>query len=231
MKRLFWIFFVLTGCVNSIDPDPSSLGINYFPLQTGDYYVYNITTINFNLNGSIDSLEFLLKEEVVDSFPSTDEQGFTFVINRYKKDVSDPDWTFEEVVSARATIKTTVVTEGNTDFIKLVYPVQEGLRWDGNSLNDLEPDEYEIRMLSHPFTVDSITFANTVHVFHADLLDPAKISADDYRVEVFAEDIGLVFKETIIKEYCDYSAGGPCSEPTVLLGYEYEQKLIEFGKG
>ena len=137
---------------------------------------------------------------------------------------------FEAALSSRSTFRTIVANEGNTAYVKLTFPMQEGLTWDGNSLNDLEPDSYEIRMLNHPFKVDSITFANTVHVFQADLLDPAKISADDYRVEVYADSIGLVFKEIIQKEYCDYSAGGPCSEPTVLTGFEYEQKLIEFGK-
>ena len=230
MKRLVWIFFVLGGCVSTIDPDPAGLGLMYFPLQTGDYFIYRAKRINFNLDGSLDSIEYLLKEVVVDSFPSTDNQGFTFVINRHKKGLNDPLWVLSTVVSARTNLKTMVFNEDNAAYIKLAFPMQEGLTWDGNSLNDFEPDAYEIRMLSHPFKVDSITFANTVHVFQADLLDPAKISADDYRVEVYAENIGLVFKESIIKEYCYYSAGGPCSEPTVLQGFEYEQQLIEFGK-
>jgi hypothetical protein len=230
MKKFGILLIVLSGCVSSIEPDPGSLGLNYYPLQVGSYQIFHINSKIFNLDGSVDTVTYLMKEVVVDSFPGSDQDSYTYVINRYKKGINEPEWVIEEVVSARINFKTMVLTENSTAYVKLVFPMQEDLGWDGNSLNDLEPETYRIRMLSQPFTVDSVTFANTVHVFQADLLDPAQISQDDYRFEVFADDVGLVYKQKIVKEYCDYLSSGICSEPTVLSGLEYEQKLMEFGK-
>ena len=230
MRKLGIFLLILSGCVSSIEPDPNTLGLNYYPLQTGDYRVYNTKSKNFNLDGTIDSVEYLLKEVVVDSFPGNDQDSYIYVINRYKKGLNETDWLIDEAVSARINLRTMVLTENNAAFVKLAFPMEEALTWDGNSLNDLEPEDYEMRMLSHPFTVDSITFANTVYVFHVDIRDPVQISNDDYRLEVFADGVGLVYKQKILKEWCDYVTSGACSEPTVLSGLEYEQKLIEFGK-
>ena len=85
MKKLTWLLFLLGGCVSSVEPDPSRLGVNFYPLQTGSYFIYQSKLVDFNLNGTIDSTIFFLREEIVDSFPSTDNEGYTFVINQYKK--------------------------------------------------------------------------------------------------------------------------------------------------
>ena len=120
--------------------------------------------------------------------------------------------------------------EDNVPVVSVVYPMSEGLTWDANAKNSLPTDSYELENLGHPFKVDSITFVNTVQVTQEDLRDPIMISNDDYRIEVYADLVGLIYKQQVSIQWCGPSTGPSCSETRPLSGYELEQKLIEFGK-
>jgi len=223
---LLIIAFMYTGCANkTVEPDFSEFGFEYYPLHVGAYSVYYTQVIHYKLDGSTDTLRYLVKEVVEDSIIYTDG-SLRFLLGRYSAAIGSNNWQKDSLWAVNSTNATVVVSEANLDFIKLAFPVFENKQWDGNALNSRDREDYIINELGKPYSYDTLTYANTLTVVHADFLDPVKITKDDYRVEVFAANIGLIYKINLKIKYCS-----SCIENGKIEdGIVFEQKLIEFGK-
>ena len=196
----------------------------------GDFHIFSVGVKSYNSDGSSDSSGYYLKEVIFDSLFIESENLTQFSINRFKKDAIEDDWAYFETISQRQSIRSLITVVDNIPVISVVYPMSEGLTWDANSQNSLPADNFEIENLGHPFMVDSVTFVNSMQVTQEDLRDPIMISSDDYRIEVYADMVGLVYKQTIKIQWCGPSNQPSCSQVTPIGGFELEQKLIEFGE-
>ena len=226
MRSLFLaIVLLISGCSSTKEPDFSILGEEFIPLKKGDFYIFFIAEKTFNTDGSADSVGYFLREEVGEGFTTSDERYVSYSINRFKKSSIEDSWSYFETISRRKNQFHVAELEGNIPVIAFSFPVGEGRRWDGNSQNDLSLDYFEQRDLGHPFTVDSLIFANTVHVIREDLLDPLCIR-DDYRFEVYAENVGMVYRRFRQVRYVVDDGVERC---TVETGKDIEQKLVSFG--
>jgi len=219
-------FLVTTACNDLLPPQPEVLGYVYFPLQTGTYKVYDVTVINYNIDGSTDTINYQLQEIIADS--SIVGEEISYRLDRYRRADATEAWVIDSVWSARRNTYQGVVVEHNIPIIKLSFPLAEDKRWDGNALNAIDFDEYKIKNLGSTFQVNGIDYANSLEMFVADQLDPLQITSDDYHVEVFSSGVGLVYKQKINKKYCNPI---DCPEPGVIEeGKAYEQKLVEVGE-
>lgn len=231
---LNWVFIPMTamlflaGCSETLEPDPSKFGYEYYPLAIGDYKIYHTTGIRYNLNGTIDTTQYLVKELVEDLIENVDGT-FRLTLGRYSADIGSNDWSKDSLWAVFIDESKVVVSEANVDFIKLVFPVKENIEWDGNAINSKEFEFYKIKEIGKSYTYyvlsDTLSYNNSLSV-EIDLLDPAKITSDKYDLEVFADDIGLVHKLNIKINYCS------SCKPEIKIedGFIFEQKLMEFGK-
>lgn len=225
--NLLSLALVLLGCTKTIEPNLSNFGYDYYPIEKGQYRVYYTRLITYNLDGSIDTTNYLTKEVVEDNVTYLDGSE-RMLLGRYSADLGTNNWKKDSLWSVYATTTNIVVSEAILDYIKLAFPVKEGLSWDGNALNGLEEEQYELTSLGNTYAYDTLSYTSTLTVVHADLIDPAKLTKDDYRIEVYAKDVGLVHKLNKKINYCDPTR---CSENGIIDdGIIFEQKLIEFGK-
>lgn len=219
----FYALFV--GCTNTVEPNFADFGFEYYPTTIGDYRVYHTSTIRYNLNGTIDSATYLVKEVAEDSITYADGTS-KIVLGRYSADIGTNDWQKDSLWAVLIDHAKVVVSEANVDFIKLVFPKSNGKEWDGNGLNSAESEFYKMEEIGTSYGYDTLTYENTLTVIHKDLVDPVKITADDYRIEVFAANVGLIHKLNIKLNYCS-----SCVENGKIDdGFIFEQKLIEIGK-
>jgi hypothetical protein len=116
----FCFVLFLTGACNSGD-DPITSDDQYFPLQTGMYQIYDVDEIRYEL-GIAETLHYELKTVVADSFKNA-AGTYTYVINRSKKDVGQTQWETLETWSAYSGKREVVVSEGNTPFVVLTFPL------------------------------------------------------------------------------------------------------------
>jgi len=182
--------------------------------------------INYNPDGSSDTTDYQLKEEVVDSITVADET--TYRLNRYRRENEFQPWAIDLVWSARINTYQAIIVENNIPIIKLSFPVKEDRRWDGNAMNAREFDEFKMVNVDTSFLVDDQEYPNSLEMFKEDLIDPLQITNDNYHMEVFSKGTGLIYKLDIDKKYCNPV---DCAEPGIILeGKVVEQKLIEFGK-
>lgn len=216
---------LLIGCqTTTLDPADVRLGFNYFPLETGQYRLYDVEDIRYKITGEIDTVRLQMKEVVADSFLLNNT--YSYVLERFSRKTSSNTWQLDSVWSVRKNARNVIVTESNVPYVKLVFPVQEGKVWNGNAYNTNGDEMYKMSNIDEQFSAGETSYENTLTVTHFDNNDI--IISLDRRMEVFGRDIGLVYKETLQLEYC--TEVNCIGEGIIEIGKKYRQRLVDYGK-
>lgn len=213
----------MPGCDGDAS-QPLELGLDYFPLDAGTYQVFQVEETRYQGIGDPVTEVYQIKVQVKDSFPNADGT-FTYVLARSKRAAPTDTWENFETWSARISNQELVVNEGNTSFVKLVFPLRNGLTWDGNKFNGRGEDEYIITSFGVPATVNGTTFEETLTVSQE--MNGDVIVFLDERREVYAKNVGLIKRESRQLSYCteDHCRG----QQQIESGSEFSYELIEYG--
>lgn len=241
-KGLIMVALLFAGACSS-DGNLKPTDQLYFPLQVGKYWIYDveetsILRLNCNDNGeTISTYELLVS--VTDSFPNP-EGGYSYTMLRSTRANSSQAWSSVATWTSKIVKSQIISNESNINYIKLVFPVYDGLQWNGNLLNSevqmngLVEDTYKVLATRKPFTTSlGKTFDNTVTVVQND--DQKSILSRDTRNEVYAFNVGLVYKESYLLNYFkDSDERSPnfiCyAKNRTQQGFILKQTLKEFGK-
>lgn len=229
MTRRIYISLILAVCLacqsdeNALDP--SRPGYNFFPLKVGAWNVYDVKEITYASQTGT-TANFQLRTEVVDSFMNQ-AGGITYILYEWERESSADEWEFVRTLNSQRTGTQGVLTEGNTPFLKLSFPLQAGKTWDGNALNTLQDDEYEMDSLFHEYvTAAGETIAETLTVIQEDNEDFTVNLIR--RFEIYGWDIGVVYREETDLNYCIEE---DCiGQQIVESGREFRQSLVEYGQ-
>ena len=217
---------VMIGCNGLAPPEPERLGYAYFPLTVGDFRIYQAQTINYNLDGTSDTVNYQLMEVVADSTITGNETSYR--LDRFRRANATQPWEIDSVWAARRNAYQAIVVEHNVPIIKLSFPLAEDRRWDGNAMNSRESDEFKIRNFGATYQMDGQDYPNSLEMVKEDLLDPLQITNDNYHIEVFSKGVGLIHRLDIDKKYCNPV---DCQDPGIIeQGRVYEQKLLQIGR-
>ncbi len=234
---LFCLFMIvlLMGCAEdeSIVIERDS---DFFPLAVGNYHLYQVNETQYTpLDPPVD-LIYDLMLSVVDSFENT-SGGITYVINRSRKDEGQNSFSYLDTWSARVELSQIVVNEGNIPFVRLAFPLVKGKQWNGNALNILGGEQscganptfscdiYKIENEEVPFELNGEILTETIDVLQNNNTD--LIVKKDVRKEIYARNIGLVYKESTILEFC--TVGDCIGQQQIERGMILKQTLIEYG--
>ncbi|WNB16875.1 hypothetical protein [Marivirga arenosa] len=194
---LFSLFLILASCENStVAPNKEILGLQFFPLNVNESELYSVEEINYNNDGSIDTLRYQIQDEWVDSISLQNRiklEGY-----RYKLDQAGNKEILSSIVKERSD-KLASFKIGNSEEVKLSFPVSEGKSWNGLP-QEFEEDEFEIFKAFQPYELGDQTFESTVQVIQEDNQD--SVSNYDQRIEVYAASLGLIYKVSSQLEFC-----------------------------
>ena len=213
------------GCDSAIEIDPADTGQTFYPLSTGDHREYEVTQIKYSILKLPDTLRYFLKEEVGESYINQ-TGSTTFTLTRYKRSNDTLAWEMDSVWSVIKSETNVVVTENNIPYVKLIFPVLDQKQWDGNAFNIFEKELYSYENIYQPFSSGNMDYNSTIKVIQSYNQDP--IVRWDVRSEIYAENIGLIYKETIILYYC---TDNEClGQQIIEKGMDFKQELIGYGK-
>lgn len=204
---------------------PVSPGYDYFPLETGHYVIYDVDERQYSLHATaVAQRTYQLKEVVGAAYADVTGQPAHRLL-RYRRLAEDQPWQADSVWSARRVEDEAIRTENGVDFVRLKFPPGDRLRWDGNRRNAIGRDDYELRNSGQPYRVLDKQFAETVTVVAQQ--DSTLLSLDK-RLEVYARQVGLVYKERTQLQYC---ASTPACIGTYQIDYGTRQmyRLRSFG--
>ena len=203
---------------------PIDFGYNYFPDDIGRYIIYEVDSIAYDDQiHTPDTTKYLLKEVIASISPDNSGRP-TMRIERFYKmyqqgvPYDSIAWTGPRVWMANKTSTTVERKEENNIYLKLIFPVRESKKWNGNTYNTLGEKIYEFTSVDKPETFGTLNFDSVALVTQS--FDDNFIQHFDER-EKYARNVGLVYK----KRDSIYWGGGPDS-----VGFAYTQRIIGYGK-
>ena len=219
------------GCISDDMPAPAlpTAGPDYFPLSVNRYAIYDVEDIRYTLRDGADTSRYQLREWVADSLIGEGGE-IIYSLLRYTRNSVADQWQLDSIWTARKNQARVVVVENNVPFLKLVFPFQEGLQWDGNLLNSTWPQTYTL-------TATDTTLRREIGTDLDSLLDNSQtviqrdlqtLVNDSVLLETYGEQVGLIFKKSLILQYC---ADEDCiGQQKIESGRSYRQTLVAYGK-
>ncbi|MER2998162.1 hypothetical protein [Pontibacter populi] len=233
---LCWILlaFVVVSCDKSyVTPDPVARGLNFYPLEVGDYRIYDVTDIKYQHNVPTE-LNFQMREWVADSFMDQ-TNTLTYKIIRSIRANAESEWEDDSVMTVTKNHNMVTLTKDNTKYVKMVFPVEEGKTWHHDAFNDRYDSDLTDKELStyvdldQPFSHADLQFDQTLTVLQQGIFVSPSLGKDE-RKEVYARNVGLIYRLFNRQKYEPCSDCPDETEPYILDGHERHEVLIEHGK-
>ncbi len=231
-RHFLWaLVAIMTSC--GADDTPRIADQSYFPLQKGMFHLYDVTETVYTL-GNPTTYTYELKTIVSDSFLNG-QQNFTYVINRFRRSNENETWQPLDTWHTYKTEREVVVSEGNTPFVVLTFPLAAKSRWNGNRYNTIinpttktNEDLYTLERRDDQAILDNgSTVKNCIVINQED--NQEFIVFLDQRKEIYAAGIGLVQKEKTGLSYCNDQDRDCIGKQIVDEGIIYKQVLREYG--
>lgn len=229
--RIYWIFALATlisgACSNPRETsDPHQLGYQYYPIEVGTYRIYDVVDVHFPFIGDSDTTRYELKE-LIQGIHRAEREDTTFYLQRFSRSYGEETWQLDSTWTVRKNPRNIVVVENNIPVIKLIFPVSVGASWDSNAMNAEESAPYVISSLGTAFRKDELSSENTLHVVEENNMDT--VINERYREAIYAENIGLIYKEARFIDYC--ATNVEClGEGIIEGGSKITYTLKEYGK-
>ncbi|NNC83205.1 MAG: hypothetical protein HKN79_06480 [Flavobacteriales bacterium] len=193
-QRAIWIIALAALGWSACESDDVLIdpGFDYFPVERGRYVDYEVDSIYHDVPSGIQDTFHFYVRELIDTTYFDAESRPTNRIERYYKEELADDWTIRDVWVANRTNSTGEKVEENVRFVKMVFPVEPDVMWDGNAQNTMDTWDYSYDDLFNPKTIGDTTYASTVTIIQRDVEN--LIQSEQAR-EIYAQGVGMVYKE------------------------------------
>ncbi len=196
-----------------VDLSGIQTGQEFFPLEVGKYITYNVDSTYYDdFKKVTDFAQVQMRYENVDSFRDA-EGRLSYRINvLWRKKDGDP-YALNFVIYATRTSTGLEYIEKNTRFLKLIFPVEEGKSWNGNTFipfEDPKNEQYNNSKWNYVYAKKGASFdpgnnlyETTVTVNEIDDkvndpdVDSTAYAYRNYSQEIYAFKVGLVYRERI----------------------------------
>ena len=211
------LIFLVFSCSKS-DTDVQEFGYDYYPVIKGKYVVYNVEELIYNdFDNSIDTNIFQLKE-LMDS-ATKDIEGRSIVqLKRFTRVSDTLEWEFTESWFFYKGSERLEITEGNTVFVKMAFPLRRSKSWDGNARNTLDTENYTVLNLDLKIVMGTDVFDKTTRINHRSNVN---LIEEQVKEEVYAADVGLIELRDIDLKYD--------IDGEIFSGFSYSQTYLEHG--
>ena len=223
-------FFVLWSFVSCKTEEPCDCitppqsGKDFFYPLLGQAIVYDVQETQYALTSVPTIKNYQIKEVFTSSSIDTDGKD-ALRIERFRRENDTQKWAIDSVFLAKKEISKALKTENNVTYVKLIFPVSEGLTWNGNVYNSLGNDTYELKKLNQSFQTNGQNFPKTLTVIQQNdstLVDLKR------RIEVYALGIGVIYQEKINVSYCN--SGDCLGKGKIDFGTKCILKINSYGQ-
>lgn len=239
MKKFRGCVLSLLAILTIFACNKQSPGINtapvsdYMPMQVGKYVHYRLDSMRFIDFGQRDTIVSYEAKDVVDGELTDNTGRQTFRVIRYLRDIAstdENDYIATLTYFVTPTRESIEVQEDNLKFQKLKLPVNNGYSWHGNAFlpatpyyqlyqfsndEDINAWDYTYSNVNEPVTINGNNYDSTATVLQvADSSNvpiefPDGLAYKNYWTEIYAKNIGLVYKEVVMWEYQPPNSGNP----------------------
>jgi hypothetical protein len=202
----------LFSCKKKVD-NTININNNYFPIEIGRYVTYRVDSTIWSsfdcANNPMRESHRYMMYTIADTFRDNEDR-LSYRIDVRSKNEDSMQWKPFKVVYASLNPASIEVTESNYRFIKMVFPVKDGITWKGNTYIPKEDADnmdytnwsYLYSKTGEPYFNGYVNFDKTVTIDHVNNginyndADTAASYADrTFSQEVYGYNIGMVYRE------------------------------------
>jgi len=197
-RLFFCLSLILTiySCQTSSE-ETVSKGVEYFPSKIGSIHYFQIDTVVYDLfKRKIDTFSSIVREEVVEKFTdASNDTIYRVELSRYNDNTVK--WEVFRSFERKITANYAFEQLDNVTELKMIFPIASyktkgsSYTWDVNMFNNYDP-------LSVKFTSVFTSFYNGINPYNncvsVKMNKPQIGRVNITRVEVYAKDIGLVYR-------------------------------------
>ena len=215
------LFIACERVIEQLDP----VAYEYFPMEVGKYKIYQVDSTvydEYNCDVQITSYQVM---ELTGNTGTDGEGDLYYTVERHIRADSSQPWLLQSIWTEKIEDNQLQRVEDNQRIIKMVFPVKESRRWDGivyirrDTLVPIRGGSIDMYKDWDDFVFENIgeTFLDTSRTgpkIYPDALQVLQVDKTNniekrYSREVYAKNIGLVYKEMwILDTQC---RGGNCT--------------------
>ncbi|KAA3438107.1 hypothetical protein [Rufibacter hautae] len=236
MKRILLFVVLLTSLLsscgdNEITRDLDRMGYQYYPLEVGRFWVFNVTENEYSRNQITKTTTFQTRELIKDI--TTDQTGREwFRVEVSRRNSPDGSWTVNGVKLISLSSSDLRILENNQTTVHMVFPVKEGYSFVSNAFKNEDHEDpvyFTYTNLGKAFLENSQTYENTLTLVQAESKTFIEL---EKRNEVLALGVGPVSRTNKDYTYCEDSSGATCpyGEDYIITGSDRVETLESSGK-
>ena len=184
--------------------------------KVGKFIIYKLdSTITASFGESLITKSYLIKDSIYEQFLDNENRE-SYKIFRYQYDSAAKVWKSINTFYMTPLSQKLEYVEDNNRYIKLINPVTENNSWQGNSYigndlfgisNSFSNWAFSYTNINQPAQVGDLKFDKTVTVVQYDstdnnpFFDPKNFYQYNKSYEVYADTIGLIYKDLLSWEY------------------------------
>ncbi len=223
------------------DFDEDKFGYDYFPLEVGKYWIYEVDSIIYDDEGAtVIETRSQIREEIVEVFEDASGDDI-FRIERYWRSGDSVQWEVTDVWAAHKNSSQAFRIEENLKFVKFVFPPLDGTRWDSNLFLDnstvITVAGESISMFAgwDDSRIESVDQVENIGIQEYEKVATILLTDDEeantierrYALEKYARGVGLIYKEYEILDSQCSSCTGTWREKAE-KGFILKQTLLEY---
>lgn len=214
---------IVIGCNKVQEEYISNNPSDYLPTAKGKYITYRLdSTVTQSFGSGFVTRSYIVKDSVIDEI--IDNTGVrSFRIYRYMRSINGT-WSSTNTFLLSPKGATVELIENNLRYISLTTPITLNQQWKGNSFISQSPYypnsifntwNYRYQDIGAPKTFGSLTFPKTVTVVQFDSTEnrpfnPKVYNFYDKGYEIYAEKVGLIYRDIMSWEYQAFSRFSNC---------------------
>lgn len=228
MKRFLPFIALMTvmsffSCKRETKPDYGIYATrDYNPLRLGAYIIYDVdSTIWNDFDSSKTVRHCQIRYTYTDTFRDNQDMLSYQVDVMTRPDANSAQWVTNDVFFVTPTETGLEVIQNNLRIQKLAFPVENGKTWKGNSkiaVNDADLNfyadwDYVYSKMGESYNNGRVNYNSTVIVDAVDYArndpeaDPTHFAERTYGREVYAYDIGMIYREMLHWTYDQNGSG------------------------
>jgi hypothetical protein len=223
-KLTFALFAALTmaGC-DGDDADPIDI-YEYFPLEVGRFAIFDVHEEIYSSGQAKPAIKDWQEKDQIERVSVNSEGISTYIYSRSTRNNANEYWTKVKEFAVQKFPDKILTNIDNQTFFSMAFPIDTRMSWNGNSYNNLDPEDYHYEDFNKPATLGSQSFESTLNVVER---NDTSIINRYIGIKQYGLGVGLISDMQTSFEYCQDDA---CiGSGKIDSGTRRTRKVVEFG--
>jgi len=202
VSTILWLILLgMGGSCQKNRQEPAPQDTSYFPLQIGDYWIYQIVQEKYITTNSSVKYLYQFQERISSSYYQNNQ--LFYLIEESMRQTEQSGWKLTGFHTVYKSPSEVITQENNVFVVALAFPIALTTFWNSNVYNTRPDTLLHYQNLGHSFAVGQLGFKNTVSVAGA---NDSTLVNQIKKLRVYAPNIGLVYREETVVAFCQSSS-------------------------